>query len=165
MTKSGFSVIGELYRFLGEFDQDAILAARHHRNISPNIRIALEALAREARNSKGTRNTPASAAQRAPLADRTSLSSDVPTYLYRKNLLRFLSDHRRFPTKDSLVQFARHVGISDEISSKFGRPRVAARLARLIADSPALRDAVSATVANIGDAQTEGWMNLILRER
>jgi hypothetical protein len=165
MTKKGFSVIGELYRFLGEFDRDAILAACSHRGISPNIKAALEALAREARHVSIARDTAGSRADSGPTKNGSSLSRELPDAVYRKNLERFLGDPRRFPDKPSLVAFARTIGVSQEPPVKASRLRVASTLTNAIVSNPTLREAVAKVVAGMGDEQTAGWMNLILRER
>lgn len=165
MSHSDFKILREIYHLLGEFEPDAIAAAGRRPHMSENMRIALNALAKEARsnNAKGARRF------RLGTPDKTSRVSAINATSnprdYRRALMRFLLDEKRFPDKNSLANFAKKMEVPKAANPKYSRERVAHYIAKFAAENESFKKRLASFVASVeneGDAQTKGWLGLIL---
>lgn len=160
MSSSDFPILRQLYTFLSDFGPDDIDAAARRQAVPENIRIALEALAREAR-ANGGRKAPTS------FSKSTRARRKVPADVSVKTALKsFLLNKKTFPDKATLAQFAMDVGAPEAASSKYSRERVAHHIAQRAARDETFRRRLNEMIESLAviDPQSRGWMDLILRK-
>jgi len=156
-----FRVISDIYRILAEHDPATIENAARLDNISPIVREAITALAREARlrarkkpelkNALSRRNSDR-IARRAPQG-------------HQNNALQFLLRSERFRSKDDLMNFSRALGLALKEDRRASRERLARRLLHAVSKDPALRERFDALMNNASANQTSGWFDLITSKR
>jgi hypothetical protein len=162
-----FEIISEIYRLLSMYDEDDFLEASRMGNIPLNFKMILELLAKEHRKSMSD-----SISEIHSHAD-INTHSEYNNKLFKENLdaanqqfaqyleIRF-SNEKDFPSKETLLRFARNFGINIEYSSKDSRYRILPRLINEIIKAPKSKKMKILDILSEGqDNQTQGWFNII----
>ena len=158
MTDREFLAISEVYRLLSQFDARELAAASRRPGLSAHLRSALAELSVEGASNKVRRGSAISPSRPAP-------PPSAPPSEYKNGLLRFLMDPKRFPDKHALMRLAAQAQIPLKIDARMSRERVAKQIANRVAGNAALRESLARVPVTADDAQTEGWLNLILKPR
>jgi hypothetical protein len=164
MSNPDFQILTQIYGFLGQFEREDIAAAARRRGISPHIRDALQALAKEARTAVKVSTKRQSHSPSRPTPPQASNGTIAARAL--RDISRFLHDERMFPDKATLAEFAIKMGEPDAANPKFSRDRVAHRLKMRAKKDESFRQRLNAVIEDLTgiDLQSRGWMDLILRK-
>ncbi len=172
MSQSGFQVLSEVYRFLGQFDAESLAAASRARGVSDNLRRALKLLADEARSSRRDSEQHRKAASVAGrpalwpiLSHDEPIRSTADEKRIKGELSAYFASERCFRSKQALVEFARRHGIEVTADPKCGKLRLARKLAAAFLADPTALERLATDAAAQPDPQTSGWIDLIRRSR
>ena len=161
MSTDEFKLLADLYRFLSEYDPATLQKVAGRRSLSKNLRMALQALLREARTatpaSGSSRRKPRSADAPGPLENLATSDPDR----YRTRMANCLI--ARFPKKGNLVQFLKQSGIPLTFSAKDGAAAAARKAARHALAKPNFRASLHEALRKLGNGQTQGWLDIIGR--
>jgi hypothetical protein len=160
------SILSELHRMLGNYIAEDFIHASQYGAITPHVREALRALAREAgRDSSRAVTKPMEKGHSRPSSASVPGSNNQSSnpLLAIVNMIR---RSRRFGGTQSMLQFAKEMGLNVPARPKEGRERLAKRLAEaiLLAPEPRRSDIVAQLAGN-GDSQTQGWIDVIKNPR
>ena len=171
MSKSTYQILAIIYELLGKYDFDSFMVASKKRGLPDNIKMALHLLADEAKSTDigefqdyPTRvirtRKPKRQSKRIP-----NLSPDLPSDIYRKNLLEFLENPSNFKTRGDLLELISMLGYPLVISNKASRERVVKQIVSLVIDNEVLRKNLHEMFSSDSNDQTEGWLKLIRGEK
>jgi len=160
------AILSEVYRLLGEYTAADFAEASKYKGMTPPLRDALRALTREATtDSKGTSGEPTDSANSKPnrVVAGTSLSDRPDPML---EIVKMFRQSKRFGSTQSILQFAKDVGLSVQARPKESRERLARRVAEaiLLTQEPR-RSHIVAQLAGDSDSQTQGWIDVIKNPR
>jgi hypothetical protein len=160
------AILSEIYRLLGDYLAADLIQASEYRGITPDLKQALRALAREAgppsrrqpKRSTSRRSPPAdSAGASAQPADQPARASDVA------DVIRL---SKRLDSNPAILQFAKDVGLKIMPRPKESRRRLAKRVAEAISLVPqAQRAQILEQLSGDVDRQTQGWLDAIKSAR
>jgi hypothetical protein len=168
MKKSDYFILGHLYSLLGSTSSDQLREASRSPHLSGNIKNALEHLAMELQ-SKGVQHdleflAPDNHATKPAKPLLSSLGGNDK--YYRDQLLRLFSSKATWPTKQSLLEFARGSGLHVKVRRKDSRMDTAKAIVRCVLNSSESTMArVMQLLSTQIDPKTRGWMDLIRRSR
>jgi hypothetical protein len=130
---------------------------------SDNIKLALEALAREHTGNLAEEVAIPSDGKKSSLTKPSKTKEKSPTHK-RSDVHILLSDSSRFKKKQDLLDFAKSNGIAFKMGEKESRERGASRLVKLITALPSdKQQAIQNRLAEGFDSQTAGWARVIKR--
>jgi len=165
------AILGQLHSLLSIAQPDDLERASRLRSVSPFLREALGALAKE-RNRESRKDGRAD-----ELSRRTEMQNAATPKAYpgggflegggtEDQVLALILDSPRLSTKAEVVNFARAIGLVIGCRKKESWLRAVRKLAVAIAAAPddVRRKAMDAILASRDD-QTEGWVNVIRKSR
>src|ERR1017187_547561 len=152
------AVLSDVYRLLSDYGAAELIRASEYGGVAPHIGEALRALAHEAGR------LPAGTAKRSPDASRRRLDSIAGEPASREQLtgisdiVALLRRSQRFHSSQSILQFAREVGLELAARPKESKERLARRVASAILLAPEpRRSQIVARLTNGSGSQTQGW--------
>jgi hypothetical protein len=149
------AILGDLHKLLSLYRSEDFVDAGRYTGIPRPLKDVLFALAREAESAKR------SDASRTPSEARSgpSVKTSAGTSGQLFDLLR---QSRYFESNNSMLGYARAIGLRLQANPKDSRERVAKRLAALVEKMPPpARDKAIADLRAGQSNQTQGWVDVI----
>ena len=154
-------ILSDLHKLLASYRAPDFVAASEHPGVSPRLREALQALAREADSEQRTDPTRSPNRERV-LRPRNSHAELGHPKAGGGNVLEAVRQSPHYESSRGLVMYARSMGLRLEANPKDSRERLARRLAALIEKMPAeKKDEAVANLLLGRSTQTQGWIDVI----
>ncbi len=163
------NIIGYLRNLVEAVSPEEFIAASKRPDVSPYLRRALEAMALErvsysVRSRRLTRNSRWHNTK--PYRNAGAVGNESEQRRSEGNELEQICEivvnSRALNSKESMIEFARRLGLKLEISKKESRIRAGRKLAKVILSAPAdLKKAAMDGLLRSPDKQTEGWFDII----
>jgi hypothetical protein len=161
------SILGEVYRLLGDYTAAEFAEASRYKGIAPPLRDVLRALTNEASGgapSQSAVRTPArpsqASAQMSPSA--SPFRGPDPTI----EIADMIRQTKRFDSTQSILRFAKEAGLTVLPRPKESRERLAKRVAgAILLTREPRRSQIVGQLASNGDTQTQGWIDAIKNPR
>ena len=160
MTQEDFQVVSELYALLARFDPESIASASRKIHVSKNIRGALECLYKEAR-ANDERDF---SHERVTSGSKEFTKTMTKGSVYNELVAVILGQGSVF-TKDKIMEVERELFSSHTISTRDSRDRAARKLVRRALNSEKTARALMELIHFKPTTQTQGWINLILKNK
>lgn len=156
------AILGEVYRLLGAYIAADFIQASEYKGITPHLREALLALAREAERSlSDATGHPARGRHSRPHSDEIGVSHNERDDQISA-IVSMIRRSPRFYSNPSILQFAKDAGLRVLGRPKESRERLAKRVAEAISLTPEpRRSQILTQLAGNGDTQTQGWIDVI----
>jgi hypothetical protein len=154
------AILSELHRLLGDYRATDFISASEYAGASPNLRDALQALARECGpqpREEGKERPSRNTAGRKRTVDQQQDAE--------RTILNALHHSTRLRSAHSIADYAKDLGLRIAVRPKDSRDRLGRRLAQAILAQPEpRRSEIVASLAR-GDDQIQGWINVIKSAR
>ena len=157
------SILSEVYRLLGDYTATDFAGASEYGGLTPPLRDALRALTIEA-SSGASRQRGSWFDTRQDLAVTRKAPSGRSDYI--DELPEMILQARRLNSVQSILQFAKEVGLTVPARPKEGKDRLAKRVAEaiMLAREPR-RSQIVDLLAGQEESQTQGWIDAIKNPR
>jgi len=158
------ATLSDLHRLLSTHTSEDFASASEYSGLTPSLREALQALSREARGAsvlKESRDSSSNAASNP--VRKVERSLDATSGLSQKaQLVSMLQEQPRFPSTQSILQFANEFGLKIEPRDKEGRERLAGRVADAVLQQTVQRQSqIVNRLSGGAQSATQGWINAV----
>lgn len=158
------AILSEIYRLLSEHSASDFLRASEYGSMTEHMSEALRALAREAEQYPANTKPGQTKKPKPPMTE--PVRSQHNRSDQKLEIVEAVRRSRRFSSTQSIIQFAKEVGLRIAPRSKESRERLAGRLADAILITPEpRRSQILSQLVGAGDSQTEGWLDVIKGSR
>jgi hypothetical protein len=156
-TSNVHSILGGVYKLLGDYEPRDFARASRYQGLTSNLREALTALTREAEghHSKGPTTRPSQERANAT-PGRLEQAADI---------VALILNSKRYRSTLAILDFARNVGINVTMRPKESRARLAKKVAGAILQLPEADRLRVMAKLGASDDQTQGWIDVIKRSR
>lgn len=162
------TTLSDVYGLLSTHTSEEFARASEYPGLTPNLREALRALAREAatasvfkgsrESSSNTLSTPVRKAER-PKDTQSGLAQ-------KPSLVSMLQQQPRFASTQSILHFVKELGLNIEPRHKESRERLANRVADAILQQSVQRQTqIVRRLMGEAENQTQGWIDVIKGSR
>ena len=164
-------ILGQLHSLLGIAQPEDFERASRLRSVSPFMREALRALARErdceSRQVGQYGGLPRKTEHESTVTHRAGLHAGVrDAYEKEHQLSALILNSQRLPSKADVEEFARYMGLAINVRKKDALHRAIRKLAAAITMAPdEVRQRSMQALQLSHDAQTQGWVNVIRKSR
>ncbi|MFH1373123.1 MAG: hypothetical protein ABII79_04945 [bacterium] len=166
-----YEILSELYRFLGMFSAKDLLATCKLHGLSGNLRTALSLLAKDLRTS--TYELPKTkvviTSRDMPVVSKREAQHELlgsADRQFEEYILSRLTNKKEFPTKITLVNLAKVLGLPLKVTAKDSTQRVAKQLLKNIMLAGADVKNKALDLLSVGqDRQTQGWFDVIRKSQ
>jgi hypothetical protein len=158
------AILSEIYRLLSDYSASDFFRASEYGAVTGHVSEALRELAREAERFPAEAHS--TKARRPKPLSSESVRSQHNSSDEKAEIVSAIRSSRRFSSTQSIIQFAKEMGLKVAPRSKESRQRLAGRLADAILLSPEPRRLqIISQLVGAGDSQTQGWLDVIKGSR
>jgi hypothetical protein len=161
------ATLSDVHRLLSTHTSEDFARASEYQGLTPHLREALQSLSREAGKTPSVRESREPFDNRPRTLARKGDRQNTPSGLAQKpTLVSMLLQQPRFASTQSILQFAKELGLAIESRHKEGRERLASRVADAILQQSVQRQSqIVGHLMGAAESQTEGWLNVIRGSR
>lgn len=154
------AILSELHRLLGDYRAADFISAGEYKGTPPNLKDALQALARECdpQPREESKERPSrNAAGRKRTIDHQENGE--------RAILNAIRHSTSFKSARSIADLAKELGLKIAVRPKDSRDRLGRRLVQAIAAQPEPRRSEIVASLGRGDDQIQGWLDVIKSAR
>lgn len=162
------ATLSDVHRLLSTHTSEDFARASAYHGLTPHLREALRALSREAGRASDFRESRDLSSNKLNARVRNAeRPKDTTSGLTQKpSLVSMLQRQPRFASTQSILQFAKEIGLSIEPRHKESRERLASRVADAILQQTIQRQSqIVGKLIGGAESQTQGWINVIQGSR
>jgi hypothetical protein len=162
------ATLSDLHRLLSTHTSEDFARASEYHGLTPHLREALRALSRETGKTSVSKELRESRSNRLRgLVRKAERPEDTTSGLTQKpSLVSMLQQQPRFASTQSILQFAKELGLNIEPRHKESRERLANRVADAILQQTIQRQSqIVGKLISGAESQTQGWLNVIKGSR
>ncbi len=161
------ATLSDVHRLLSTHTPEDFARASEYHGLTPHLQEALRALSREASKASVIKESRRSSSNKLGDRARTKERQDTTSArTERSSLVSMLQQQPRFASTQSILRFAKELGLGIEPRHKESRERLAGRVADAILQQTAQRQSqIVGKLIGGGDSQTQGWINVIKGSR
>ena len=161
------ATLSDVHRLLSTHTSEDFARASEYQGLTPHLREALRSLSREAGKAPSARESREPVDKRPrTLAGKVGRQNTPSGLAQKPTLVSLLQQQPRFASTQSLLQFAKELGLAIEPRHKEGRERLASRVADAILQQTIQRQSqIVGKLIGGAESQTQGWINVIKGSR